>query len=78
MCQSRMSMPKFREMRLTIKIKTMKKSIKLGVVALLFAAACVGCTKYHEEITDRPNFDVEIPANPPWDSIPQPNIPIGK
>jgi len=42
----------------------------------------MGCAKLHEEIDERyierPQYDIEIPAPPVWDSIPQPDTPIGK
>lgn len=42
----------------------------------------MGCAKLHEEIDlrqiERPQYDIEIPAPPVWDSIQQPDIPIGK
>ena len=61
----------------------MKRKIKYGLLALAVAAGCMGCAKLHEEIEERyieqqPPYDIEIPVPPVWDSIPQPNIPIGK
>lgn len=62
----------------------MKKIMKLGFLALLLASTTfVGCTKLHEEVVEehlhRPNHDVDISINPPWDSIPQsPENQIGK
>lgn len=60
----------------------MRKIFKLGLLALLVATALVGCTKLHEDVEvehiHRPNYDVDIPINPPWDSIPQPDNPIGQ
>ncbi len=42
----------------------------------------MGCAKLHEEIDlrqiERPQYDIEIPAPPVWDSIPLPDTPIGK
>ena len=61
---------------------TMKRRIKYGLLALAAAAGCMGCAKLHEEIDERyierPQYDIEIPAPPVWDSIPQPDTPIGK
>lgn len=60
----------------------MKQKIKYGLLALAVAAGCAGCAKLHEEIDERrierPQYDIEIPAPPTWDSIPQPDVPIGK
>ena len=62
---------------------TMKRKIRYGLLALAVAAGCMGCAKLHEEIEERhieqhPQYDIEIPAPPVWDSIPQSDIPIGK
>lgn len=61
---------------------TMKRRIKYGLLALAAAVGCMGCAKLHEEIDERyierPQYDIEIPAPPVWDSIPQPDTPIGK
>ncbi len=61
---------------------TMKRKIRYGLLALAVAAGCMGCAKLHEEIEvryiERPQYDIEIPAPPVWDSIPQPDTPIGK
>ena len=61
---------------------TMKRRIKYGLLALAAAAGCMGSAKLHEEIDERyierPQYDIEIPAPPVWDSIPQPDTPIGK
>lgn len=61
----------------------MKRIIKLSVAAVLVSATVTGCVKLQDdvqtEIIERPRYDVEIPINPPWDSISQPeNNPIGK
>lgn len=60
----------------------MKRKIRYGLWALLLAAGCAGCVKLHEDIDERqierPQYDIEIPAPPVWDSIPQPDVPIGK
>lgn len=60
----------------------MKRRIRYGLLVLAAAARCMGCAKLHEEIDERyierPQYDIEIPAPSVWDSIPQPNIPIGK
>lgn len=61
---------------------TMKRRIRYGLFVLAAAAGCMGCAKLHEEIDERyierPQYDIEIPAPPIWDSIPQPDTPIGK
>ena len=61
---------------------TMKRKIRYGLLAFMLAAGCVGCVKLHEDIDERqierPQYDIEIPASPAWDSIPQPDVPIGK
>ena len=61
---------------------TMKRRIKYGLLALAAAAGGMGGAKLHEEIDERyierPQYDIEIPAPPVWDSIPQPDTPIGK
>lgn len=53
---------------------TMKRKIRYGLLALAVAAGCMGCAKLHEEIEERyierPQYDIEIPAPPAWDSIP--------
>lgn len=60
----------------------MKRRIRYGLLVLAAAAGCMGCAKLHEEIyeryIERPQYDIEIPAPPVWDSIPQPDTPIGK
>ena len=57
----------------------MKRKIRYSLLALAVAAWCMGCTKLHEEIEERYiEYDIEIPAPAEWDSIPQPDIPIGK
>lgn len=58
----------------------MKKILKIGVVAILLLVAFVSCSKQDEVIkapTNTPVYDVDIPINPPWDSIPESDIPIG-
>ena len=61
---------------------TMKRRIGYGLLAVAVAAGCMGCAELHEEIDERyierPQYDIEIPAPPVWDSIPQPDTPIGK
>lgn len=62
---------------------TMKRKIKYGLLALAVAAGCMGCAKLHEEIEERhieqyPQYDLDLPAPAEWDSIPHPDIPIGK
>lgn len=61
---------------------TMKRRIRYSLLVLAAAAGCIGCAKLHEEIDEwyieRPQYDIEIPAPPVWDSIPQPDTPIGK
>lgn len=61
---------------------TMKRRIRYGLLVLAAAAECMGCAKLHEEIDERyierPQYDIEIPAPSVWDSIPQPDTPIGK
>lgn len=61
---------------------TMKRKIRYGLLVLAAAAGCMGCAKLPEEIDERyierPQYDIEIPAPPVWDSIPQPDTPIGK
>ena len=61
----------------------MRRIIKLSVTAVLVSATVAGCVKLQEdtqtEIIERPKYDVEIPINPPWDSISQPEgNPVGK
>jgi len=61
----------------------MKRKIEYGLMAFILATGCVGCVKLHEEIDERqierPQYDIEIPAPPAWDSMPQPDdIQIGK
>ncbi|MCX4302014.1 MAG: hypothetical protein OSJ35_07275 [Alistipes sp.] len=60
----------------------MKRRIRCGLLVLAAAAGCMGCAKLHEEIDlrqiERPQYDIEIPAPPVWDSIPLPDTPIGK
>ena len=61
----------------------MKRKIKYGLLTLAVAASCMGCAKLHEEIEERhieqyPQYDIELPAPVEWDSIPQPDILIGK
>ncbi len=62
---------------------TMKRKIRYGLLTLAVAAGCMGCAKLHEESEERyieqhPQYDIELSAPVEWDSIPQPDIPIGK
>lgn len=60
----------------------MKRNIIYGLLALALALNCTACVKMHEDIdqrqVERPKYDIEIPAPPVWDSMPQPDTPIGK
>ena len=60
----------------------MKRKIRYCLLVLAATAGCMGCAELHEEIDERyierPQYDIEIPASPAWDSIPQPDTPIGK
>ena len=51
-----------------------RRRIRYGLLALAVAAGCMGGAKLHEEIDEwyieRPQYDIEIPAPPVWDSIP--------
>lgn len=60
----------------------MKTILKTGFLTVVVVSILTGCGKlYEEEIEERyprPNYDVDVPINPPWDSIPQPENPTGK
>lgn len=55
----------------------MRKLLLCTTLVALFS----GCAKLSEDMTEerikRPKFDTEIPINPPWDSIPQPDNQTG-
>lgn len=56
--------------------------MKFGL-AVLLAAAVTGCVKMYEDVSNeyvaRPGYGVEIPVNPPWDSLPPADtLPVGK
>lgn len=60
----------------------MKNIFKRLLLALLVAISIVGCAKLYEDVEveriQRPSYDIDIPTNPPWDSIPQPDTIVGK
>lgn len=58
----------------------MKKRVITALV-LLVAAGLASCAKLHEEeetkTLKRPQTDIEIPQDTPWDDVPQPETETG-